>query len=273
MERIYNISDDIKRELLDFLYQDEVMNLFLIHYIENQPEALSELYVSKNEGKISEVVHIKNDGNSYFTSFYCSSVEGLNNISKLIKNIHYEDILLAGKAEEVECIQKNLKIDKKIYLNNYYMFDVNKDINIDGNGLYIFRRATTLSKDIEKLKKFLVGFFEAEKKEDIEKITSDKKINEEMKNGVYFLEIENEIVGMARYFGQSNRYIDITTLYIDEQYRNRGYGSLFMRLMVKEAFRNNKIPITQTALSNIAARRIYEDMGFIKICDYTFQLI
>lgn len=273
MERIYKISDVIKTELLDFLYEDEIMNVFLIHYIENQPDALGELHIGRIDDKISEVIHIKNDGNSYFTSFYCSYEEGLVNISKVIANTQYKGMLLAGKAEEVGLILNYLNKQEELYLNNYYKFNINKSISNEESNLYIFRKATMLSKDIEKLKEFLVEFFEVEEQSDIDNITSDRKITEEMKNGIYFLEIENEIVGMARYFGQSNNFIDITTVFVDQKYRGRGYGSLLMKLMVQEAIRNNKIPITQTSLINEKARHIYEEIGFVKVCDYTFQYI
>ena len=273
MEKIDIISDKIKQELLDFLYKDEMMNVFLIHYIENQPDALRELYIGKTDNEISEVVHLKNDGNSYFTNFYCSSNEGLRNISKLIANIRRKGMLLAGKAEEVKQIQKDLNIVEELYLNNYYKFDMSKNMQINNRDFYIFRRVTKDPNDIEKLKKFLVEFFEAEEQSEIESITSNKKIDEEMKNGVYFLEIENEIAGMARYFGQSSRYIDITTVFIDQKFRGRGYGSLLMKLMVQEAVKNNKIPITQTSIINEKATHIYEEIGFVKVCDYTFQYI
>jgi predicted GNAT family acetyltransferase len=272
MERIHNISDNTIQELLDFLYEDEVMNVFLIHYLQNQPESIGELYIGRNNNKISEVVHIKNDGNSYFTSFYCASIEGLVNISKLIANTHYKGLLLAGKAEEVKQIQRYLNRHEKLYLNNYYRFNISKDINIQDTD-FVFRKVTIDTEDIKKLKMFLVAFFEVEEQRDIDKVTSDKKISEEMKNGIYFLEIRNEIVGMARYFGQSDNYIDITTVYIDQKYRGRGYGNLLMKLMVQEALRNDKTPITQTGLSNEKARHIYEEIGFVKICDYTFQFI
>jgi predicted GNAT family acetyltransferase len=273
MERIYTLSDVVKRELLDLLYKDEVMNVFLIHYIENQPEALNELYIGRTDNRMSEVVHIKNDGNSYFTSFHSSSKEGLHNISKLITDVYREGILLVGKAEEVRQILNYLNIESKIYLNNYYKFDRNKGMYDVCNDSYNFRKATAISNDVKKLKEFIVEFFEVEDKSDIERITSDKKVDEEIKNGVYFLEIENEIVGMARYFGQSNKYIDITTVFIDQNYRSRGYGNLLMKLMVNEAIKNNKIPITQTSLSNDKTRHIYEEIGFVKVCDYTFQFI
>lgn len=273
MKQIYDITEEIKGKLLDFLYQDEVMNVFLIHYLENCPEDLDKLFIGNTEDKITEILHIKNDGNSFFTSFYAESTAGLDKISEHVRNIYQEGILLAGKIEDIEHIQRNLGIYKESSLYNYLKFNVNKVQDLKCNDVIAFRRATDENRDIAKLKQYLIEFFEVEEQEDIERIISDHKIEEELRNGIYFLEVNNEIAGMARYFGQSSRYIDITTVYIDKLHRSKGYGRLLMQHMINEALKNDKIPITQVSISNDRARQIYEDLGFEKVCDYTFQFI
>lgn len=273
MKKLNEITDKLIQYILDFLYTDEIMNVFLIHYFENQIDSIGEVYIGINENEISEIVHIKYDGNSNFTNFYSKSIEGLNKIAKLINELNYSDILLAGKKEEVEFIMKRLGIDKELYLNTYYQFNVDEYQNINCEETMNLRRATRYKRDIDKVKKYLIAFFGAETKEEMQKITSTKKINEELENGIYLFEVDGKITGMARFFGESRKYIDITTVFIDEEYRGKGYGKVLMQLMVKQALENNKIPITQTALSNKAAKRIYENIGFDKVCDYTFQFL
>ena len=273
MNKLVNITDKVVQRLLNFLYSDEIMNVFLIHYLENQRDSIGEVYIGTDENEITEVVHIKYDGNSYFTSFYATSLDGLNKIAKLIRKLNYSDILLAGKAEEVKHIMNSLKLDKELDLNTYYQFNSDRSDSLNIEKANKLRRATRDNLDIEKIKKYLIGFFGAGTKEEIQRITSDEKIDEEMENGIYLLEEEGKIKGMARFFGESRKYIDITTVYIDEEYRGKGYGKKIMQLMVKQALEKNKIPITQAALSNEVAKHIYEKMGFDKVCDYTFQFI
>lgn len=273
MNKLVNITDKVVQRLLNFLYSDEIMNVFLIHYLENQRDSIGEVYIGTDENEITEVVHIKYDGNSYFTSFYATSLDGLNKIAKLIRKLNYSDILLAGKAEEVKHIMNSLKLDEELDLNTYYQFNSDRSDSLNIEKANKLRRATRDNRDIEKIKKYLIGFFGAGTKEEIQRITSDEKIDEEMENGIYLLEEEGKIKGMARFFGESRKYIDITTVYIDEEYRGKGYGKKIMQLMVKQALEKNKIPITQTGLSNEVAKHIYEKMGFDKVCDYIFQFI
>ena len=273
MNKLVDITDKVVQEILDFLYLDEIMNVFLIHYFENQRDGIGEVYIGTYENEITEVVHIKYDGNSHFTSFYSASKDGLDKIAKLIQELNYSDILLAGKEEEVKRIMNRLGIDKELYLNTYYQFNVDRYKSLDFKEVINLRRVTRNNRDIEKVKKYLIGFFGAETKEEIQRITSAEKIQEEIENGIYLLEVDGKITGMARFFGGSRKYIDITTVYIDVEYRGKGYGRVLMQLMVKQALENNKIPITQTALNNEVAKHIYENMGFDRVCDYTFQFV
>ena len=67
------INDELKRKILDSLYEDELFNVFLIHFIENQIEDMGELYIEESDGDIDNILHIKFDGNSYFTNFFTKS--------------------------------------------------------------------------------------------------------------------------------------------------------------------------------------------------------
>ncbi len=48
----------------------------------------------------------------------------MDKISKLIEELNYSDILLAGKVEEVKHIMNRLGIDKDLYLNTFYQFNI-----------------------------------------------------------------------------------------------------------------------------------------------------
>lgn len=273
MNKLVRITDKLSQEILDFLYKDEIMNVFLIHYFENQRDSIGEVYIGTNDNEITEVVHIKYDGNSHFTNFFSGSKNGLENIGKLIQQLNYDDIILAGKKEEVKDIMNRLEIDKELYLNTYYQFNVESYESLYYEEGINLRRVTRYNRDFDTVKKYLIGFFGAVTPEEIQRVTSKEKIDEEMENGIYLLEVDDRTTGMARFFGESRKYIDITTVYIDEKYRGKGYGKILMQLMVREALENNKIPLIQTGLNNKVASTIYENMGFDKVCDYTFQFI
>ncbi|MEG0773872.1 hypothetical protein [Clostridium sp.] len=36
MKRVLMINDELKTKILNFLYEDELFNVFLIHFVENQ---------------------------------------------------------------------------------------------------------------------------------------------------------------------------------------------------------------------------------------------
>jgi len=101
MKNISNITYNLKKNILDFLYHDEIYNAILIELIENDIENLGELYINTMEEKVTEILHIKNDGNSQLTNFSYASKEGLEQIAYKIKQLNYKKILLAGKLKEV----------------------------------------------------------------------------------------------------------------------------------------------------------------------------
>lgn len=100
-----------------------------------------------------------------------------------------------------------------------------------------------------------------------------KKLAEDIKVGVYFIEYKGQVIGMARYSGKTKNYIDITTVYIDPHYRGKGFGKKLMSYMIDRIIADNKIPVIQTSLLNIIARKTYESLGFIKQDDYSFEFI
>ncbi|HAG42733.1 MAG TPA: hypothetical protein DCL31_04330, partial [Clostridium sp.] len=76
--------DEIKGAILKFLYKEEAINLFIIHFIENGN--IGDLYIDK-EDNIGAVLHIKDDGNSLFTSFYYDNKKNFETIIKEIEKL------------------------------------------------------------------------------------------------------------------------------------------------------------------------------------------
>lgn len=57
MKYISLINDEFKTKILDFLYEDELFNVFLIQFIENQTEDAGELYVEESNGRIDNILY------------------------------------------------------------------------------------------------------------------------------------------------------------------------------------------------------------------------
>lgn len=273
MEKVNYVTEDLRREILDFLYFDEIYNAILIEQIQNKANKYDGLYINKGDGKVTDILHIRNDGNSDLTNFSYSSEQGLENIAYQIKASNFNKILLAGKLEAVSSLLEVLNKEKSITPNTFYKLDQDKYRTINIKLRSEIRRAATSDCDIETVKKFTVKFFEAETAEDIAEVTNNKKILDKIKTGVYILELDKNAIGMARFIGKTSNYVEITSVYIDEKYRRNGFGKELIFHMIEIAINEGRTPILATSISNIAAIKTYENIGFVKYGDCAFEFL
>lgn len=270
MEKVTNLTEDLKNEILKFLYNDEMMNLYLIDALENNK--ISNLYILKSNWKLSSVLHSRFDGNSNFTSFAYNSSYGLQGIINQLKSMNKEKLLLAGVKGDVLRIIKALDGRSSCNSDLYYKLNREKSFKLN-NGEVLFRKTTLCKEDGNILKSFLVEFFQAITEEEIKAITDEKLIDADLKEGTYFIEKTGSVIGMARICGQTKNYSEITTVYISPEYRGQGYGKALMMNMVNLVLKDNKIPVLQTSEENIMAIRTYEALDFIKVEDYSFEFL
>ena len=94
MEKIEHLSELLKNNILEILYKDEVMNLFLIHILENQALKMGELYIRMLEQEIVSIVHIKPDGNSNFTTYFVINEEYLVDIADKSIELNYSLVFI-----------------------------------------------------------------------------------------------------------------------------------------------------------------------------------
>lgn len=273
MIKISVLTESIKRDLLELLYKDEVCNSIMIELIQNTNQSLGELYINETSGKITELLHVKYDGNSYFTNFLYSSSTGLNSIAEKITELGYDKTLIAGKSEEVSILLKLMNNNKSINPNVFFKlnFEMYKEINTTYQCK--IRLANYSYEDLKAIKKFTARFFEAESQAEVEAVTNTEKILEKMKKGIYLLEHNNETIGMARFAGKTDNYAEITSVYIDEVFRGKGFGREIIAHMVELSLIQNKTPVLATALNNAAAMRTYESLGFERIGEYAFEFL
>lgn len=273
MKHISSITDEFKLKILDFLYEDELFNVFLIHSIENQIDDVGELYITESYGSIMSVLHMKFDGNSYFTSFCYRNNEGLNEIIEQLKKLKYNKVLLAGKRKDVSQIVASITKNEMSDPDIYYKLDMDKFLNKTLQSDTTFRQATDSKEDLSKVSVFLIDFFEATNEKEIADLTNKKKLLEDLEIGIYFIEHNRKVIGMARFSGKTKNYVDITTVYIDSNYRGKGLGKRLLEQMIQIIISENKIPVIQTSSINIIARKTYESLGFLKQDDYSFEFI
>lgn len=273
MRYISSLEDELKIEILDFLYEDELFNISLIHFIENQIEDMGELYIEDSNGSINSILHMKFDGNSYFTNFFTKNEKGYSKIAKQLQTLNYNKVLLSGKRKDVSKILSYLGKDITSAPDLYYKYDLNKYFKQTMHPDVTFRMASCRQDDMNKISEFMIGFFETENEQELKDITEKKKLLENVKTGIYFIEYKGQPIGMARYSGKTKKYINITTVYIDPYYRGKGFGKILMEYMVKNVISNNKVPVIQTSSLNLIARKIYESLGFVKQDDYSFEFI
>jgi len=273
MKRISSITEDLKEKILEFLYHDEMYNAILIELIQNNMDKLGELYINENDGMINDILHIKNDGNSNFTNFLCTSKDGLKDISCKIKELNYNKILLAGKIEDVNDLLRILGYKKNINPNIFYKLSVEKYKNINMQYKSEIRLANFSNEDLERVKYFTSRFFEAETEEEIKDVADTEKILAKISTGIYILYYENNAIGMARFIGKTNSFAEITSVYIDTAYRNKGFGKEIIGHMIDIAIQERKTPILVTSVSNTAAMKTYESMGFERQREYAYEFL
>ena len=273
MKKIDNITAKLKKKVLEFLYCDEIYNAILIELIQNHTESLGELYINETEEAITEILHIKNDGNSDYTNFSYTSKEGLESIGCKINDLNYRKILLAGKLEDVNSLLKILGHKKSITPNIFYKLDMKKYRNTPMEFQSNIRLANLDSADLEVVKGFTARFLQAETEEEVKAITNAEKILAKMRTGVYLLEYKNKPIGMARFVGKTNNFAEISSVYIEEVYRRKGFGKELIGHMIKIAIKEQKTPVLVTSVSNIAAMKTYESMGFEKQGEYAFEFL
>ena len=273
MIKIENLTDNLLKEILDLLYKDEMYNTILIEVIEKRPRKIGNLYINRVKGKITEILHIKFDGNSNLTLFAYESKDGLKRIGDQINKIDYNKILLAGKYRDVACILQELGHDKSISPFTFFKLDLDNYRHLGLNYDCKIRLAEPSDKDLDIVKQFIIDFFEAETDEEISKLTGNDKILSKIKKGVYLLECEGQPVGMARFLAKTNNYAEITGVYIDKDYRKRGLGKKLINHVIKVALDMAKTPVLVASSSNFAAIRTYQAMGFKEEEDYAFEFL
>jgi predicted GNAT family acetyltransferase len=273
MKKIDIITDGFKKKILEFLYKDEMYNAILIELIQYNRGNLGELYINEDKEGIVDILYIRNDGNSDFTNFSYTSEKGLKDIACKIRELNYKKILLAGKLQDVNRLLRLLGYEKNIKPNIFYKLDIERYKSTHRRYQSKIRLASLCSEDLQRVKCFTLQFLEAETEEEIKAIVNTEKILSKMKSGIYILDYKNNPIGMARFIGRTNNFAEITSVYIDDDYRNKGFGKELIRYMIEIAIQEQKTPVLVASISNVVAMKAYESMGFEREGEYAYEFL
>lgn len=268
MELLTEIDESCKEEIRCCLYREEMFQTLAIQGLEN--EQLGEWYVEKDDNEITSILYIKDEGNTYFTTFWIKDKTKLLAIAKQIECLKRNSILLAGKSEYVESIFKYLGIKEEISRDIHYVYSqkCTKDTDVP-----IVRKAIHNEYDISFIHKFFIHFFQPSNEEQLQRLINKEKISNDIEKGIFFVMHDNVPIGMGRYGSYTKNYIEFTTFYVEEKFRGQKYGKILLSHMILDCLNCGKIPILQTSSNNTSARSLYEKLGFKEVTDYSFTFI
>lgn len=113
-----------------------------------------------------------------------------------------------------------------------------------------------------------VANFPCDKEEDLDGLYWKRILKSPKEQYCLFLEIDGKIVGLLTYIGYK-QYIDIRDFFIEQEYRNRGYGETLLNEVKKH--KSGRIIYVGTVGGNERVLNLYKKFGF-KILSYNMQM-
>lgn len=273
MQKVIALNPQLKEEILSLLYKNEFLNAILINIFEKTKPDIGDLWIGERENHVCALLHIKHDGNSYYTTFAYETFSDLDVISSLLKTIEYPKLLLAGPLEDVAYLCKELGSHQAITPNLFYALDAKLFLSHSIHLSTVLRQATLTKFDIHLVKKYTIDYLEAETADEIKAVSNHEKICHKITQGLYIIEYKNHPIGMARFVGKTRNFAEITSVYIHPDYRGNHFAKELIWHMTSLALAENKIPVLATSESNTAARKTYEHLSYVKKADYAFEFI
>lgn len=215
----------------------------------------------------------------YFMEEELRGVIAFYNMGSLI--FHYEDIraidefkslaleeefkTIIGPKHIVDKLVDEIKYEKKItdYIESKYFINKNfQEYCLTGETLSI----NELS---DEAVDFLVESRELGFDEDIDMEEAFENIKYRDKDEyIIFIRNSEKIVATANLRRSAENLSQIGGIYVDENFREKGYGKKVVSELCKLIIREGKVPCVAVENNNIAAIKVYEDLGFEKCGNY-----
>lgn len=277
MLRIETLDADFKSKFLDYLYKEELYYTNLIETLENFEDQLGMLYVDFHDGPITAFIHFKDDGNSLYTTFNYTHKHQLNKLKDIILTVNSSNsgspILLGGRLSQVKSLLACLGDHRECSLNHLFTLDSLLFKEKHPSGRCSIEKLSSGTEHYNEITDMTIGFMEPDTQEALERLTSKDITESKISRGLYILKIRDTVIGMARFFGNTKNYSEITSVYIKPEYRGQGFGTDLMILMIQESLKLGRIPVLETAENNKEAMKLYESLGFQKRNLYAFEFL
>ena len=177
---------------------------------------------------------------------------------------YYKPKIIKGKKENLDdvinLVEKSIT---KIKVNDYYIMKYNNNKCVNHSSDFVnselinnsFEFLVNVEKEFDRNPKLL---------NDIKlKILTKYECDE------YFAYTNNgKIIAQGMLENEGNEHIIIGGIYIDKNFRKKGYGQQIVEILVSEVIKKNKIPILLVKKDNEKAIKLYNKIGFIEMSDF-----
>lgn len=235
------------QKVMEYLKKEPEFNLFIIGDIERYgyDNYFLNIWADFNKKGDIQGVLLKY---FEFIIFYADGKYNVEGFSKLISNMNYSEI--SGKAESVIHLAKTLNLNKSRHVH-FCKLDNSRFLVDNGLDSKIKRIKFGNINKIVKLYELIDEF---------ENTTSDS-----IKNGLktgrgYCIEIDRQVVAMAKSTSENKTHAMIVGVGTHPLYRKRGLATKCTIKICSELLKENKIPCL--FYDNEEAGKIYKRLGF-----------
>ncbi|MGL4912984.1 MAG: GNAT family N-acetyltransferase [Romboutsia sp.] len=244
---IVKLDNSHHHKLIKYLNKEPEFNLFIIGDIERYgyDNYFFNIWGSINIRGEIEAILVKY---FEFLMFYSYGKFEVNEFVKLINRINYNEI--SGKSECLEKLEGKLNLKRKRVVNFCKLENIN-NLREDNGKIKIKKIRFGNINKVVRLYDFINEF---------EKTNVDN-----VKNGLktgrgYCVEINRQVVAMAKSTSESQTHAMIVGVATHPNYRNKGYATKCITKICMELLRENKTPCL--FYDNQEAGKIYKKLGF-----------
>ena len=190
-----------------------------------------------------------------FIIFYAYDKFDINEFANLINNMDYSEI--SGKSDVVDKLANKLRLYKSRKVkfckleSKQYLKDNGVDVKVKKMRFRHLNKVTKLYEVIDEFEN-----------------TTVENLRSGLKTGRgYYIEIDRQIVAMAKSTSENKRYAMIVGVGTHPNYRNMGLATKCIVKICSELLDENKIPCL--FYDNEEAGKIYRKLGFEKIGNWS----